>query len=36
MIWIDYLRFIGHPDGTRSTVPVGREKRESVEGWWLK
>ncbi len=37
--WIDYLRFIGHPDGARSTVPAPRSERdrraEAGDRWWL-
>ena len=37
--WVDYLRFIGHPDGERATVPRSRTLRDT-EGskgvrWWL-
>lgn len=36
--WIDYQRFIGHPDGERSTVPRDRKFREAIEKsgvrWW--
>lgn len=33
---VDLLRFIGHPDGARSTIPVGRDAREAQgERWWV-
>lgn len=37
--WVDYLRFIGHPDGVRATVPQPRPERDAAGDkgvrWWL-
>lgn len=38
--WVDYLRFVGHSDGDRSTVPRSRIDRDAAGArglsWWAK